>query len=236
MAKKDIITHSIGNKAIMQRNSDGYMNATKMCSIAGKKIHDYKRLDTTQDFIDVLESETGIPASELIQTLKGGDLTRQGTWVHPRVAIHLAQWLSPEFAVKVSQWVFDWMNEGKAPDMANNGAGQPPALSRNQNILPGKPQYFLVQMQDNMPVSTKLINEIVLDDFVEREYKELALTKRQEVLKTLEEADEMVGLVAARLNRHLLPLRMALTNRDPDQAISTLMNGARKKAQQASVH
>ena len=36
----------------------------------------------------------------------------QGTWVHPQVAIHLAQWLSPQFAVKVTQWVFDWMNGG----------------------------------------------------------------------------------------------------------------------------
>ena len=33
----------------------------------------------------------------------------QGTWVHPHVAINLAQWLSPRFAVRVSQWVYDWM-------------------------------------------------------------------------------------------------------------------------------
>lgn len=39
----------------------------------------------------------------------------QGTWVHPQVAIHLAQWLSADFAVRVSRWVFDWMSGGAAP-------------------------------------------------------------------------------------------------------------------------
>ena len=33
----------------------------------------------------------------------------RGAWVHPRVAINLAQWLSPVFAVRVSKWVFEWM-------------------------------------------------------------------------------------------------------------------------------
>jgi len=31
-----------------------------------------------------------------------------GTWVHPRVAIHVAQWISPQFAVKVTEWVEEW--------------------------------------------------------------------------------------------------------------------------------
>jgi hypothetical protein len=42
----------------------------------------------------------------------------QGTWVHPQVAIHLAQWCSAEFAVKVSQWVYDWMSGKGAPAKA----------------------------------------------------------------------------------------------------------------------
>ena len=34
---------------------------------------------------------------------------RAGTWVHPKVAIHLGRWISPAFAVQVTEWVFDWM-------------------------------------------------------------------------------------------------------------------------------
>ena len=52
---------------------------------------------------------TGIPVAELIQRVMGGTPEIQGTWVHPRVAIHMAQWLSPEFSVHVSGWVFEWL-------------------------------------------------------------------------------------------------------------------------------
>jgi hypothetical protein len=46
----------------------------------------------------------GIPITELVQSIRGGTPELQGTWVHPQVAIALAQWLSPEFAVKVTKW------------------------------------------------------------------------------------------------------------------------------------
>lgn len=111
----ELIPHKVGREIIQQRAKDGYINATAMCKAANKNWFDYRRQRSVDPFLDVLGTEAGIPASELIQSLKGGsDLSLQGTWVHPRVAIHLAQWLSPEFAVKVSGWVFAWMS-GTAP-------------------------------------------------------------------------------------------------------------------------
>ena len=44
-----------------------------------------------------------------------GENEIRGTWVHPQVAIHLAQYLSPEFSVKVTEWVFDWMSGKNLP-------------------------------------------------------------------------------------------------------------------------
>lgn len=85
-----------------------------MCQAAGKQWFDYRRLSATTAFVEALAAETGIPGSEMIQSMKGGDIRYQGTWVHPQVAIHLAQWLSAKFAVQVSQWVYDWMS-GTAP-------------------------------------------------------------------------------------------------------------------------
>jgi hypothetical protein len=35
------------------------------------------------------------------------------TWVHPYVAINIAQWISPIFDVKVSSWVYEIMITGK---------------------------------------------------------------------------------------------------------------------------
>jgi len=97
------------------RSKDGYVNATAMCQAVGKNIADYGRLKSTDEFMKELSSDMGIPISELIQTFKGGRAENQGTWVHPDIAINLAQWLSPKFAVQVSRWVREWMAGDKTP-------------------------------------------------------------------------------------------------------------------------
>ena len=105
-----IIPHEVQDRLIHQRATDGYINATAMCQAVDKKFFDYRRLSTTGAYIDALALETGIPASKLIQQFRGRPAELQGTWVHPQVAIHLAQWLSPAFAVQVTRWVFEWLN------------------------------------------------------------------------------------------------------------------------------
>ena len=113
-----VIEREVENSHIHQRLLDGYINATALCKACGKKLNDYTRLKATTDFLDVLSSETGIPVSALIQIVKGGEPQFQGTWVHPQVAINLAQWASPKFAVLVSKWVFEWM-QGKVKTQKN---------------------------------------------------------------------------------------------------------------------
>lgn len=110
-----LIAHQVQNSIVEQRASDGYINATAMCKAAGKLMADYRRLGSTDAFLQALEADMGIPISALVQSVKGGDPALQGTWVHPQVAIHMAQWLSPQFAVQVSKWVFDWMSGKAAP-------------------------------------------------------------------------------------------------------------------------
>jgi hypothetical protein len=85
-----------------------------MCKAANREFKHYNENRTTREFVAELSREVGIPTTELIQSLTGGNPQLQGTWVHPQVAIHLAQWLSPKFAVMVTEWVYDWMS-GKAP-------------------------------------------------------------------------------------------------------------------------
>jgi len=104
----EIVPHEIENEIVEQRIGDGYINATAMCKAAGKKFAHYAELKTTVAFLSELSSDIGIPISKLVQSIRGGKA--QGTWVHPQVAIHLAQWLSPRFAVRVSQWVYDWLS------------------------------------------------------------------------------------------------------------------------------
>lgn len=110
----DLIPRQAEGSVIYQRPADGYINATAMCQAADKLWGNYRQLTSTQAFLDELASDIGIPISELVISIKGGDPRLQGTWVHPQLAIHLAQWCSPKFAVQVTQWVYDWM-QGKTP-------------------------------------------------------------------------------------------------------------------------
>lgn len=113
-----LIPHDYRGELIPQRATDGYINATAMCKAAGKSFADYNRLASTQDFLNELSSEVGIPITELIQIVGGGTPHLQGTWVHPQVSIHLAQWASPRFAVRVSQWVLEWMSSAAREERA----------------------------------------------------------------------------------------------------------------------
>lgn len=105
-----LIPHSYQGQIVRLRSRDGYVNATAMCQAAGKKFGHYGENAGTAEFLSELSDEIGIPISELVQSVSGGNPALQGTWVHPQVAIHLAQWLSPKFAVQVTQWVYDWMS------------------------------------------------------------------------------------------------------------------------------
>ncbi len=99
---------------IPQRQSDGYLSATAMCSMTQRKFSTYFRSSKTKKYLTALSTDVQICTSDLIQTLKGGN-EEQGTWIHPKAAIHFAQWLSPEFAVQVTNWVYDWMTIGNTP-------------------------------------------------------------------------------------------------------------------------
>ena len=107
-----LIEAEYANTLISQRAKDGYINATAMCKAANRQFKHYNENAATKAFVTELSTEAGIPTTELVQSVSGGVPELQGTWVHPQVAIHLAQWLSPRFAVQVTQWVFEWISGG----------------------------------------------------------------------------------------------------------------------------
>lgn len=112
-----ILNHDVNGITIGQRQIDGYVNATAMCSASGKKLTHYLENQTTQAFLQALSLNVGIPTFKLVEVKKG---RYGGTWVHPQVAINLGQWCSPEFAVLVSQWVVQWMTCGSASNQTTS--------------------------------------------------------------------------------------------------------------------
>jgi len=109
-----LVPHSYQGALISQRATDGYINATAMCRAAAKEWANYNQNSSTRAFLQALEGSLGIPRDLIVQSILSGPNEARGTWIHPQVAIHLAQWLSPEFAVKVTEWVYEWMS-GKHP-------------------------------------------------------------------------------------------------------------------------
>ena len=110
----DFIQHNLGTSIIQQRSIDGYINATELCKVAGKRWHNYVRTETTGQFLRALSAKMRTPLAELNQELID-NTGRSSIWVHPKIALHLAQWLSADFAVQVSEWVYDWMNARPGP-------------------------------------------------------------------------------------------------------------------------
>nr|WP_175428734.1 KilA-N domain-containing protein [Azospirillum argentinense] len=104
------IQRTYAGSVIEQRAKDGFINATAMCKVAGRDWYGYARNQNNKDFLDALERSPQIRGNPVVVSVTTGPNDGRGTWVHPQVAIHLAQWLSPDFAVQVSQWVFEWMS------------------------------------------------------------------------------------------------------------------------------
>ena len=89
----------------IEQRSDGYINATKLCKAGNKLFGDYNRLKTTNEFINDLSLDMGIPISKIIEHEQHKSV--QNTYVHPLIAINLSQWISPKFNVQVSKWTFE---------------------------------------------------------------------------------------------------------------------------------
>ena len=104
-----------GSSITIPMREDGMINATMLCKAHGKKLlSNYTRNKETKEYLEELSSDMRISITQLIEVCKGNTSKfQQGTWVHRKVAIHLAQWLSPNFAVQVSNWLDELFITGK---------------------------------------------------------------------------------------------------------------------------
>ena len=117
-ASYELVPLELDNGYIIEhREEDGYINITNLCKAGGKEFKHWNSLGKTKAFLKALSTAVGIPTAVLIHLGTGSKFgTTQettGTWVHPQVAINIAQWISPQFDVKVSAWVLEVMMTGK---------------------------------------------------------------------------------------------------------------------------
>ena len=108
--EKDRIT--LGGIDVIARPEDGYINATQLCKAGGKEYSGWFRNSKTEEYLEELEVVLKICRTDLLKLNNGGRYNEQQTWVHPRVAIHIAQWISPKFAVIVTGWIHTLLATG----------------------------------------------------------------------------------------------------------------------------
>jgi predicted Zn-dependent protease len=105
---------TLNNVVIESREGDNYVNATQLCKAGGKSFGLWYRLDSTKDLIRELERNLSnlhiCILTPLVDKRVGGN--HSGSWIHPDLAIQLAQWISPSFAIQVSRWVRELFTKG----------------------------------------------------------------------------------------------------------------------------
>ena len=103
---QNIESLTLNNIIITSRIEDNFINANQLCQAGNKKFNDWYILDSTKHLINELESETKIPCSQLLDIIKenSSDLN-QNIWIHPYLAIQLAQFISHKFALQVNEWI-----------------------------------------------------------------------------------------------------------------------------------
>jgi hypothetical protein len=106
-------TLTLNDVIIVSRPLDNYINATQLCKAGNKQFASWYRLESTKELINELGSDMQIHISQLIDIKKGNSENfKQGSWIHPQLAIQLAQWISPKFALQVSKWIIELFTNG----------------------------------------------------------------------------------------------------------------------------
>ena len=109
---------NFGNIAVSFR-ADGFLNATVIASHFGKQARDYLKTEQTQQYITALAENLSVKTkiltkeNQIVIVKRGG--SEQGTWLHPKLAVHFARWLDPKFAVWCDEQIEALLN-GKVSD------------------------------------------------------------------------------------------------------------------------
>jgi hypothetical protein len=127
----------VNNVDVEQRISDGFINATAMCVAHGKDIRDWLRTKKTLGLFRTLSKYLGIKSNrefypdldksrvsvsdyvdafpDLMTLKRGSSQNGGGVWLHPDLALQLAQWCNDPFALQVSRWIREWLTTGRNP-------------------------------------------------------------------------------------------------------------------------
>ena len=94
-----------GDLNVIMDTTNGYINATKLCSDGGKLMKNWMENKSNKDLIQSFE--VMIKSSITLFNMKGSYELR-GTYVHQYLIPHIAGWISPLFAYNISIILHEW--------------------------------------------------------------------------------------------------------------------------------
>jgi hypothetical protein len=108
--EKPIPTKSVTINGVLieSRISDGYVNATALCRAGGRRWNEFFRRKETRELFEKVSVEARKVASKLMEARRGRN---SQTWIHPDIAIDLAQWISVDFKYAVIKLVQNELKE-----------------------------------------------------------------------------------------------------------------------------
>lgn len=129
------VMREVNGITVEQRSTDGFINGTAMCVAHNKKIDSWFRTEDTLELFEALAINLSIKYSDLsildvsrvsatkyaeifpdfLIAKQGSPKNGGGVWLHPDLAVQLAQWCNKPFALQVSRWVREWMTSAYNP-------------------------------------------------------------------------------------------------------------------------
>ena len=106
-----LITKEYNNNLVtFDLSSDMLISLTDMAKANGKRVNDWLRLQSTNDYLNEYSSSTGNPVDGIIVVKQGGN--GGGTWANQDIALEFARWLSPKFSIWCNIQIKELLTKG----------------------------------------------------------------------------------------------------------------------------
>ena len=111
-----------GDFDVIMDMTNGYINATKLCTDGGKKMCAWLRNDNSKELIKFFKEENIYKGSmqlciDPLYMISTGPNDLRGTYIDSKLACMVAIWISPAFAFKVSNIVNDFLIREKEDEI-----------------------------------------------------------------------------------------------------------------------
>ena len=158
MPNLTIFDFQSSNIRFQTRDGQVWVCLTDIAKASGKRLGHWNELNYTKEFLSALESDTGYP---IMETIKGGVPSKQGTWAIEEVAIEFAGWCSVQFKIWTLQQIKVLLTQGRvALTQTQQPQTQQPKLSDHQLAEEIAETIFQIQnnLSDNPRLAQFLIN------------------------------------------------------------------------------